>query len=110
MLSVLEFLFQYQDLSRHPNFKQITDMQEGAFQKLPDKVDDRILHSDQGGQYPMKPCQNLLRAKGITQSMPRKVACLNNAVAEKFFGLLKTERFYLEKFEPIDQLEKAIVE
>ena len=42
------------NLSRHPNFKQITDMLEGAFQKLPNKVDSLILHSDQGWQYQMK--------------------------------------------------------
>ena len=48
------------NLSRHPNFKQITDMLEGAFQKLPDKVDNLILHSDQGWQYQMKSYQNLL--------------------------------------------------
>ena len=98
------------NLSRHPNFKQVTDMLEDAFQKLPDKVDDLILHSDQGWQYQMKPYQNLLRAKGITQSMSRKATCLDNAVAENFFGLLKTELFFLEKFDSIDQLEKAIVE
>ena len=98
------------NLSRHPNFKQITDMLEGAFQKLPDKVDDLILHSDQGWQYQMKSYQNLLKAKGITQSMSRKATCLDNAVAENFFGLLKTELFYLEKFDSIDQLEKAIVD
>ena len=34
----------------------------------------------------------------------------DNAVAENFFGLLKTELFYLEKFDSLDQLEKAIVE
>ena len=82
------------NLSRHPNFKQITDMLEGAFQKLPDKVDNLILHSDQGWQYQMKSYQNLLKAKGITQSMSRKATCLDNAVAENFFGLLKTELFY----------------
>ena len=97
-------------LSCHPNFKQITDMLEDAFQKLPDKVDDLILHSDQGWQYQMKSYQNLLKAKGITQSMSRKATCLDNAVAENFFGLLKTELFYLEKFDSLDQLEKAIVE
>ena len=97
-------------LSCHPNFKQITDMLEDAFQKLPDKVDDLILHSDQGWQYQMKSCQNLRKAKGITQSMSRKATCLDNAVAENFFGLLKTELFYLEKFDSLDQLEKAIVE
>ena len=98
------------NLSRHPNFKQITDMLEGAFQKLPDKVDNLILHSDQGWQYQMKSYQNLLKAKGITQSMSRKATCLDNAVAENFFGLLKTELFYLEKFDSLDQPEKAIVE
>ena len=80
------------------------------FQKLPDKVDNLILHSDQGWQYQMKSYQNLLKAKGITQSMSRKATCLDNAVAENFFGLLKTELFYLEKFDSIDQLEKAIVD
>lgn len=64
-------------LSRHPNFKQVTDM---------------------------------LKDKGITQSMSRKATCLDNAVAENFFGLLKTELFYLEKFDSIDRLEKAIIE
>ena len=42
--------------------------------------------------------------------MSRKATCLDNAVAENFFGLLKTELFYLEKFDSLDQLEKAIVE
>ena len=41
--------------------------------------------------------------------MSRKAACLDHAVAEHFFGLLKAEWFDLEKFDSIDQLEKAIV-
>lgn len=41
--------------------------------------------------------------------MSRKATCLYHAVAEHFFGLLKPELFYLEKFDSIDQLEKAIV-
>lgn len=98
------------NLSRRPDFKQITDMLEDAFQKLPDKVDNLILHSDQGWQYRMKVYQDMLKEKGITQSMSRKATCLDNAVVENFFGLLKTELFYLEKFTSIDQLEKAIVE
>lgn len=97
-------------LSRHPNFKQVIDMLESAFQKLPDKADTLILHSYQGWQYQAKAYQRLLEAKGIKQSMSRKATCLDNAVAENFFGLLKTEWFYLEKFTSIDQLEKAIVE
>lgn len=96
------------NLSRHPNFKQITDMLEGAFQKLPIKVDNLILHSDQGWQYQMKSYQNLLKAKGITQSMSRKATCLDNAVAENFFGLLKTELFYLENLIPLTSLKRPL--
>ena len=35
--------------------------------------------------------------------MSRKATCLDNAVAENFFGLLKTELFYLEKFDSVVQ-------
>lgn len=57
----------------------------------------------------MKAYQRVLKGKGTTQSMSRKATCLDHAVAEHFFGLLKTEWFDLEKFDSIDQLEKAIV-
>ena len=46
----------------------------------------------------------MLKEKGTTQGMSRKATCLDHAVAEHFFGLLKTELF-----DSIDQLEKAIV-
>ena len=57
----------------------------------------------------MKAYQRMLKEKGTAQSMSRKATCLDHAVAEHFFGLLKTEWFDLEKFDSIDQLEKAIV-
>lgn len=57
----------------------------------------------------MKAYQRVLKEKGTTQGMSRKAACLDHAVAEHFFGLLKTELFYLETFDSIDQLEQAIV-
>lgn len=52
----------------------------------------------------MKAYQRMLKEKGTTQGMSRKATCLDDAVAEHFFGLLKTELF-----DSIDQLEKAIV-
>ena len=57
----------------------------------------------------MRAYQRVLKEKGTTQGMSRKATCLDHAVAEPFFGLLKTELFYLEKLDSIDQLEKAIV-
>lgn len=54
--------------------------------------------------------QNTLKAKGITQRMSRKRNCLDNAVRENFFGLLKTECWYHEEYKSIDELKVAIDE
>jgi transposase InsO family protein len=77
-------------ISKHPRFSLVTDMLEQAFQRIPDNS-NLVLHSDQGWHYQMKPYQRMLAAKGIRQSMSRKGNCLDNAVMENFFGLLKTE-------------------
>ena len=67
-----------------------------------------ILHSDQGWQYQNKKYQELLKEKGIIQSMSRKGNCLDNAVIENFFGLLKSELFYLKKFESVEYFIKEL--
>ena len=97
------------NLSRTTHFKQITNMLEKAFKKIPDDT-NLILHSDQGWQYQMREYQEMLKEKGIRQSMSRKGNCLDNAMAENFFGILKTELFYERKYENIEELEKDIVE
>lgn len=96
-------------ISRHPSFYLATDMLEQAFQKIPDGT-GLILHSDQGWQYQMKPYQRMLAAKGIRQSMSRKGNCLDNAVIENFFGILKSELLYLQDFESLEHFEQELVE
>jgi putative transposase len=49
-------------------------------------------HTDRGSQYACQAYQELLKAHGIRCSMSRKGECLDNAVAERFFGSLKGER------------------
>ena len=63
-----------------------------------DKTRGSILHSDQGWQYQMAAYRQILAEHGIIQSMSRKGNCLDNSVMENFFGLLKSELLYLEKF------------
>lgn len=79
----------------------VTKMLDNAFEKIPDGT-QLILHSDQGWQYQHKWYQRKLAEKGIQQSMSRKGNCLNNAVIENFFGLLKSELLYLQKVESIE--------
>ena len=50
-----------------------------------------IVHSDQGSTYASNDYQQLLKDHGLICSMSRKGECLDNAVAESFFGTLKTE-------------------
>ena len=97
-------------ISEHPDFAMVSEMLSGAFQKLPDKAEDLILHSDQGWLYQIKPYQHILQSKGISQSMSRKATCLDNAVVENFFGVLKTELLYLQDFTSMEQFKSALIE
>ena len=55
------------------------------------------LHSDQGFQYTSQAYFKLTQRYGITPSMSRRGNCYDNAVAENFFSILKTECIYRHK-------------
>ena len=48
--------------------------------------------------------------KGIQQSMSRKGNCLNNAVMENFFGLLKSELLYLQNFDSPEHFKAELID
>ena len=52
------------------------------------------LHSDQGSQYTSQAYFDLTQEYGITPSMSRRGNCFDNAMAENFFSILKTECIY----------------
>ena len=94
------------EISDRPVLGQVLRMLDNAFAKIPDNT-NLIFHSDQGWQYQHKTYQKRLKDKGIRQSMSRKGNCLDNAIMENFFGLLKSELLYLQKF---DSMEEFMVE
>lgn len=96
-------------LSEKPNFEPVMSMIHQAIQRLPEST-SLILHSDQGWQYQMKPFQALLKSRGIQQSMSRKGNCLDNSVMENFFGLLKSELLYLQKFKSIEHFKEELID
>jgi putative transposase len=51
----------------------------------------QLYHSDRGSQYAGTLFQELLQRSGTQSSMSGKAECLDNAVAESFFGTLKAE-------------------
>ncbi len=94
-------------IDKRPAFSLVTTMLDKAFDCL-NKEDCPILHSDQGWHYQMIKYQHLLKENNITQSMSRKGNCLDNAVIENFFGLLKSELLYLQEFESIEQFKQEL--
>lgn len=66
------------------------------------------LHSDQGGQYTSQEYFDLTKTYGITPSMSRRGNCYDNAMAENFFSILKTECINRQKIATFRQAEQLI--
>ncbi|MEG0751098.1 MAG: DDE-type integrase/transposase/recombinase [Oscillospiraceae bacterium] len=87
----------------HPVLNMVTEMPDKTFKTIPDGT-NLALHSDPGWHCQHKQYQRMLKSKDIRHSMSRKGNCLDNAVIENFFGPLKSELLYLQKFESIGHL------
>ena len=74
------------------------------------KVNNVIVHSDQGSTYASSDYQKQLHDNQLRCSMSRKGECLDNAVAESFFGTLKNELVYHEDFRTRSQARQSIFE
>ena len=67
-----------------------------------------IFHSDRGFQYTSRTFHNKLVDAGMIQSMSRVGRCLDNAPMEGWWGILKSEMYYLKKFTSREELVSAI--
>ena len=97
------------EINRRPPFALVTSMLTKAFSRLA-PTDKPMLHSDQGWHYRMTAYREMLQERGMVQSMSRKGNCYDNAAMESFFGVLKSEFFYLNKFASVDELEAGIAD
>lgn len=97
------------NISYRPDFAQVMDMLDKAFSKIPDGT-NLILHSDQGWQYQQKKYQDRLQQKGIIQSMSRKGNCLDNSVMENWFGIMKSELLYPNKYSDAEVFKKDLID
>ena len=69
-----------------------------------------IFHSDRGSQYCSKEFQALLKTYHMTSSMSRKANCWDNAVAESFFGSLKTERVFFCRYKTREDARRDVTD
>lgn len=94
-------------ITSRPDLKMVIDMVQKAMKKVPEH-NGLILHSDQGWHYQHVKYQNELRINGIEQSMSRKGNCLDNAMMENFFGIMKTELLYSRQWNSMDEFKREL--
>jgi len=69
-----------------------------------------LVHSDRGFQYTNKQFKNKLDSINATQSMSRVSRCIDNGPMEGFWGIIKSEMYYLQKFHTFEELKQAVDE
>lgn len=69
-----------------------------------------LFHSDRGFQYTNKVFHQKLVDAGMQQSMSRAGKCIDNSPMEGYWGILKSEMYYLRKFTSKEELISAIEE
>ena len=98
-------------ISHRPTLNFVCKMLSNVFEKY-NNLKGLIIHSDQGWHYRTERYTQMLKMKDVTQSMSRKGNCMDNGIMENFFGRLKVEMYYGEKFESprgfIKKLEEYI--
>ena len=67
-----------------------------------------IFHTDRGSQYCSNDFQKALKTNEMFSSMSRTGDCWDNAVAESFFGSLKTERVFFNNYKTREEARKDI--
>lgn len=93
-------------LSRRNDNKLVLDTFEAAVKNNPNAKP--LFHSDRGFQYTSKVFQCKLAVQGMTQSMSRVGHCIDNGPVEGFWGIVKSEMYYLKNFSSEEELRNEI--
>ena len=94
-------------ISDSPDLRMVMNMVNSAIRKAKPQ-EGLVLHSDQGWHYQHMQYQLALKRNGIIQSMSRKGNCLDNAMMENFFGIMKTELLYLQQFKDMEHFKQEL--
>lgn len=93
-------------ISEHNNNELVFSNFDEAVSLNPDA--HPLFHSDRGFQYTSKIFHQKLVDAGMRQSMSRVGRCIDNGPMEGYWGILKSEMYYLRKFTSKEELTSAI--
>jgi putative transposase len=93
-------------LGHSNNNKLVFDTLDQAIELL--DGEHPLIHSDRGFQYTSKGFKRKIDKAEMTQSMSRVGRCIDNGPMESFWGTLKCEKYYLNKYKTFEELSLAI--
>lgn len=93
--------------SASPNLEMVMRMLSSAMIAHRD-ISGLVFHTDRGWQYQHASFVSWLKERGIVQSMSRKGNCIDNSKMETFFGHMKREMYYGNRFKTRQELYDAI--
>ena len=96
-------------MSEHVDTKLVSQALEMAVGRR-QPADGLLHHTDRGSQYASHAYRDQLREHGMICSMSGKGDCLDNAVAERFFGSLKRERTSQRDYETRQEARDDVME
>lgn len=74
------------------------------------KPNETLIHSDRGYQYTSYAFAQFIKDAKVTQSMSRVGKCIDNGPLENLFGIIKTEMYYLNKYDCFKKLAQDVDE
>jgi len=110
-LAIIVDLFSRQVIGWSMSVKNNTELVQDALTMAiwrRGKIKGVIVHSDQGSTYASGDYRQQLSDNKLLCSMSRKGECLDNAVAESFFGSLKNELVYHEDYRTRSEARQSI--
>lgn len=93
-------------LSKRNDNKLILDTYNSAIASNPGATP--LFHSDRGYQYTSRVFQAMLKKSGMEQSMSRVGCCIDNGPTEGFWGIIKSEMYYITELNNEEELRQAI--
>ncbi|MFQ8601224.1 MAG: IS3 family transposase [Oscillospiraceae bacterium] len=105
-LSIIRDLFDNSIVAHRTGTEQTVNLVLNTIKDARSKemvTEELQLHSDQGLQYTSEAYFSLTQSYGITPSMSRRGNCYDNAMAENFFSILKSECIYRQTLDTYDQ-------
>ena len=97
-------------MAEHMRTELILNALDAALGQRQSSPDGLLFHSDRGSQYASADYQIALRDAKIEGSMSRRGNCWDNAVAESFFGTIKTEFIHTQIFSNRTEAKTSIAE